>query len=120
MNAEQEVTVTDNEGRGRYEITVNGSSVGYAAYRRSESSTVFTHTEISPEGEGRGYGSMLARAALDQEKAAHWQVVPECPFIAGYIRRHPEYLDVVAEDRTSAPGDATRSGAAIGDGPPDQ
>jgi len=56
---------------------------------------VFTHTEIDPEFEGKGLGSQLARGALDAVRAEGSRVVPLCPFMAGYIERHPDYQALV-------------------------
>lgn len=98
MTSESDTIVTDDEAESRYQISVDGSPAGFAVYQRSGTRTVFVHTEIFPAGEGRGYGGRLARVALDAERAAGREVVPSCPFIAGYIRRHPQYLDLVAPE----------------------
>ena len=55
---------------------------------------VFTHTSVDPDYEGHGVGSALARAALDDVRAHGISIVARCPFIAGYIDRHPEYADL--------------------------
>jgi predicted GNAT family acetyltransferase len=54
------------------------------------------HTEIEPAFDGRGLGGQLARAALDDVRRRGVRAVARCPFIAGYIERHPEYQDLVA------------------------
>jgi hypothetical protein len=53
------------------------------------------HTEIDPSFEGQGIGSALVRGALDVERAAGTAIVPLCPFVRGYIDKHPEYADLV-------------------------
>jgi uncharacterized protein len=53
------------------------------------------HTEIEPEWEGRGFGSTLAAGALDDVRVRGLKVRPLCPFVVAYIRRHPEYADLV-------------------------
>jgi hypothetical protein len=40
-------------------------------------------------------GAALARFALDDVKAEGGTVVPLCPFIAAWIKRHPEYEAMV-------------------------
>jgi predicted GNAT family acetyltransferase len=92
-----DVTVTDVPERRRYEASLGGRAVGLAAYRRDGGTVVFTHTEVDPAAEGRGVGAALARAALDDVRARGLRAVPACPFIAGWIERHPEYADLVAD-----------------------
>jgi predicted GNAT family acetyltransferase len=63
----------------------------------SKSDTVaLTHAEVDSAFEGKGLGSRLAKAALDDIRRQHKTVRPQCPFVIGYIRRHPEYGDLVA------------------------
>ena len=48
--------------------------------------------------EGHGVGSRLVQGALDDLRARGLAVVPLCPFVAGFIDRHPEYADLVTTD----------------------
>jgi predicted GNAT family acetyltransferase len=93
------VTVENNEDRSRYEIQVDGRLAGSAWYRRRPDAVEFTHTEIEPEYEGQGLGGKLAAAALDDVRAAGGRVIATCPFIRGYIERHPAYADLLATVR---------------------
>ncbi|WP_283135486.1 GNAT family N-acetyltransferase [Rhizohabitans arisaemae] len=88
--------VVKNESDTRYEIWVEGRLAGFANYRLRPGRVVIPHTEIDPEFEGKGLGSRLARAALDDIRRSELKVTPLCPFIADYIRRNPEYQDLVA------------------------
>ncbi|GAA3837943.1 GNAT family N-acetyltransferase [Sphaerisporangium flaviroseum] len=90
------IKVADNPGAARYEITVDGRLAGFAAYRALPGRLVFTHTEVDQEFEGHGFGSTLVRGALDSAREAGVTVVPRCPFVASYIKRHPEYGDLLA------------------------
>ena len=94
-----ETTVADNAKAHRFEITVDGKVAGFAAYTREGSTVSFTHTEIDPSFEGKGLGSALARGALDTTRAQGRAVLPFCPFIRGYVERHPEYLELVPADQ---------------------
>jgi predicted GNAT family acetyltransferase len=89
-------TVTNNASLGRYELRADGAVLGFAAYRlRHDGAVVFTHTEIDEAHEGRGLGGRLARGALEDVQTAGRAVVPRCPFIKGYIDRHPEFQDLI-------------------------
>ncbi len=94
--------VVNSPGQHRYEIHVDGTLAGVAAYRRQSGVVTFTHTEIDPAFEGQGLGSVLARSALDELRGGGEQIVPLCPFIAAYIRRHPQYVDLVVPERRVA------------------
>jgi predicted GNAT family acetyltransferase/glutaredoxin len=92
-----DAVVADNPDASRYELRLDGRLIGIAAYRRRPGRIAITHTEVEPACSGRGFGSMLAEAALRDARARGERVVPLCPFIADYIRRHPEYEDLLAE-----------------------
>jgi predicted GNAT family acetyltransferase len=91
-----DIVVTDVAGAQRYEITVDGILAGFAAYRDRDGRRIFTHTEISPKFEGRGLGSQLVRAAMDDVRARGIRVVPLCPFVRAWLESHDGYADVVA------------------------
>ena len=95
MSDSRTVEVTANPGEHRYEIRVDGEKAGHSEYVRKGDLVIFTHTEIDPAFEGQGLGSQLARGALDAVRAAGDPIVPLCPFIDGYIAKHPEYDDLV-------------------------
>jgi predicted GNAT family acetyltransferase len=96
------IQVVNNPDQHRYEVHVDGTLAGVANYRRPSGVVTFTHTEIGPAYEGRGLGSVLARSALDELRGSGEQIVPLCPFIAAYIRRHREYVDLVVPERRVA------------------
>ena len=71
------------------------SSPGFVSYRVEGGGFTLVHTEVEPELEHRGVASQLVAAALDDIRARGLPVVPICPFVRGFIRRHPEYADLV-------------------------
>ena len=91
--------VVDAPAASRFEVLVDGRVAGFAEYRRTSSSVSFTHTVVDPGFAGRGLGSVLARGALDASREAGLAVLPFCPFIRGYVERHPAYLDLVPARR---------------------
>ena len=82
----------------RYELRDGDRLIGEAAYHRRGGRIAFTHTEVDEALEGRGLGSRLVATALDDARSEGLEVVPLCPFVAGFIDRHPEYQEVVAAD----------------------
>ena len=97
---EAKIEVVDVAERSRFEITLDGQLAGFEDYRLVGERIEFVHTEIDPAFEGQGLGGKLARAALDTVRARGLHVTPLCPYIAGWIKKHPEYADLVdAEHR---------------------
>jgi predicted GNAT family acetyltransferase len=90
-------TVRNNRALGRYELEVDGH-VAIAQYKRADGVITFTHTEVPKELGGRGVGSRLAQGALALARAEGHRVVAKCPFIAGYLAKHPEFADLVAAE----------------------
>jgi predicted GNAT family acetyltransferase len=91
--------VADNPGKSRYEILVEGESAGFVTYRRNGDVIAFMHTEMEPPFQGAGLASHLVRETLDDARQRHLSVLPFCPYVAGWIRRHSEYADLVPADR---------------------
>ena len=94
-----EVVVRDNPGKHRYELVVDGEAVGEILYRATSDALTLVHTEVAPSLEGQGLASKLVSSALDDIRARGLHVVPVCPFVRAYIRRHPEYSDLVVPHR---------------------
>jgi predicted GNAT family acetyltransferase len=78
-----------------YEAYLDGERVGQLGYGRRGGVVTAIHTEVEPAAEGKGVGGRLARALLDDARAAGERVVPLCPFVKGWIERHPDYADLV-------------------------
>lgn len=87
--------VTDNAAAHRFELKV-GDHVAMAFYKVSDGVITFTHTEVPQALSGQGVGTRLARGALEQVKARGLKVVPQCPFIATFIQKHPEFSTLLA------------------------
>ena len=97
-----DTTLADNPAAHRFELRLRGEVAAYAEYNLLKDALLFTHTEVLPGHEGRGLGSRLAKFALDQVRSRGVHAIPVCQFIAGYIRRHPEYLDLVSAESRRA------------------
>lgn len=87
----------DIEGR-RYRIRDAGGYIGLIDYTFSDdgAAVAMTHTEVNPDRQGGGIAGLLVGAALDDVRARGLAVDPVCPYIRVFIRRHPEYADLVA------------------------
>ena len=86
--------VMDNTGAQRFEIHADGA-IAYLTYRMRGDAIEYLHSETPPELRGRGLAGQIAKFALDRDKAANRRVIPSCPFVETYIRRHAEYAPLV-------------------------
>jgi len=92
------IAVTNNEEAQRFEAQADGLRA-LLTYRRFPDRIVFNHIEVPPPLESKGLAAKLARTALDFARANHFRVVPLCPYVAAFVRKHAEYHDLVsAED----------------------
>jgi predicted GNAT family acetyltransferase len=97
------VSVQKNADKSRYEAHIDGDLAGFAEYQLNGELVIFTHTEVEPNHEGQGVGSAIARFALDDVRAeATHSVLPLCPFIKGWIGKHPDYRDLVYRSKPQA------------------
>ncbi|HEX8304102.1 MAG TPA: GNAT family N-acetyltransferase [Jatrophihabitans sp.] len=94
---DEDISISRNEEAGRYELRLGGRRVGLADFYRRGNTVLIPHTETSPEFGGRGLASRLVRYCLDDIRDQQLRVDPACPFVAAYIRKHPEYADLVAD-----------------------
>jgi predicted GNAT family acetyltransferase len=91
------VDVIDNEAAGRIELTVDGHT-SFIDYQLAGRRIFMNHTEVPDALQGKGVGSKLVRGALDLARQRELEIVPICPFIASYLKRHPDDLDLVSDD----------------------
>lgn len=95
MSEDVAPTIRDDPENHRYVVEVDDEVVGFAEYHLRGGRHFFVHTEVDDEHTGRGLATALVKGALDDVRAAGGVVVPLCPLVASYIKRHPEYEDLV-------------------------
>ena len=88
--AEATVTAAD----GKYTVAVDGQTVGLAAFADRGNQRVFYHTEVDQQFGGRGLASIVIGEGLAAARADGKRVVPVCPTVADFIKKHPEFNDI--------------------------
>lgn len=92
-----EPTVTDNARVQRWELTLDDERIGLIDYRVEGDVITYLHAEVDPAHGGRGLGSLLAGAALDDARSRGLRIRPRCPFVADFVARHEDvYGDLLA------------------------
>jgi predicted GNAT family acetyltransferase len=94
--AEANILVRHNAAAGRYEAEIDGY-LAVAEYLLEGDRVVFTHTFVPPELRGRGVAEKLVRTALEEARQKGRRVVPQCSYVALFIRRNPEFQALVAD-----------------------
>lgn len=90
------LTIFNNKERQQFQVIIDGE-IASLEYRLTEGKIVLMHTEVPESLGGRGIGSALAEYALNYARANHLPVKVYCPFVAAYLKRHPEQQDIVKE-----------------------
>jgi len=88
-------TTTVSKDADRFTIAVDGTPAGYAEFADRDGRRTFPHTEVDDAFQGRGLATILIGDALQQTRAAGLRIVPVCPMVAAYVKKHPEFDDVV-------------------------
>jgi predicted GNAT family acetyltransferase len=97
MDMETEPRVVDNPDRQRYELWVGQTLAGFIDYWSEPGTIGLVHTEVDPAFEGQGLGARLVAGALDDLRRRGLKLMPLCPFVRTWLRRHPEDADLVAD-----------------------
>lgn len=93
------LTVEHDLNGSRYRVRDGADYLGLIDYTMSADGAVLAmmHTEVLPDRQGSGVAGVMAKAALDDVRARRLRVDPVCPYIATFIRRHPEFADLLAD-----------------------
>jgi len=91
-----DIEVVNNTVEQRFEAQV-GEYLAVIDYIPKEKTITYTHTGVPDEIGGQGLAGKMARTALIYARDNDLKVIPQCPFVAAYIRRNPEYQELVWE-----------------------
>lgn len=91
-----ELEIVENKKQKRFEVVINGKTA-LIEYIRAEDKMYLTHTEVPKEFEGQGVASSMVKQVLQQIDREELKLVPHCPFVAAYLKRHPEWHYLLAK-----------------------
>ncbi len=87
--------IVHDAGAQQFRVEVEGHR-GVLDYTLNERVMTITHTGVPPPIGNRGVAAELTRVALDTARREGWKVIPACSYAAAFIRRHPEFADLLA------------------------
>ncbi len=88
--------IRDNPALGRFELDAEGATA-FLTYRLTKTATNLVHMEVPEAHKGRGIATKLAAGVLEFLRKQGRKAIVTCPFVAAYVRKHPEYNDLLAE-----------------------
>lgn len=91
-----QIDLEHDEAGNRYVLSSSGETVGLLEYSQDGDVLDLVHTEVLPQGQGKGIGTVLVRQSLDDIRAHGHRIVASCPFVARFVEEHPDYADLVA------------------------
>jgi uncharacterized protein len=83
-----------NEAEHRFEMKV-GEYTAFIEYKQNSNKIKLIHTEVSPELEGRGAATAIIEKTLEYIEENKFKLIPICPFVVAYIKRHPQWIRIV-------------------------
>lgn len=87
--------VVNNKQQYRFEIALPDGGLAILQYRWLKGSMVLMHTLVPSSNRLKGVGSTLVKYVLDYARAQQLKIVVYCPFVAKYVKDHPEYNDLI-------------------------
>ena len=94
-----ELEVADHPELERFEIRADGELAGFVEYRLHDGEIALLHAETLSRFRHRGFAGRLVQFSLDSARERHLAVLPYCSFVRRWVADHPEYADLVPEDR---------------------
>ena len=74
----------------RFELRFQ-EATAYVEYMQNTQGVIYlTHTEVPEAYEGKGVGSVLMKKVLGHIRSVGVPMAPLCPFVAAYLKRHPQ------------------------------
>lgn len=86
-----------NPEKKRFELEAEGKTAFIEFILTNENIMFLTHTEVPVALEGKGVGSAIVSKTLEYIKEKGYTLAPLCPFVAAYVKRHPDWKSILAK-----------------------
>lgn len=98
MNEEyQNIPLIKNTEKSRFEL-ITGNYTTFIEFKERGRKIWLIHTEAPEELKGKGSATAIVEKALPWLEENGYKMVPLCPFVAAYLKRHPEWLRIVEKE----------------------
>lgn len=91
-------SVAHDASSRRFEVRVGDHPLAFLSYSFDGDRVVYGHTFVPTELRGKGIAANLVRAALEEARQRGWRVVPRCSYVAAFIKRNPQFADLIAPE----------------------
>lgn len=87
------IEIIHNPAERRFEIWIDGL-LAKLDYTENGGTIAMTHVGVPVEFRGMGIAAVITKTALEYAKANSLRVIPICPYVASYLRRNPQYMEL--------------------------
>lgn len=94
-----QLEVTHNEAEHRFEVWIDGL-LSKLDYIQDGKNFVISHVGVHPELRNQGIAGKIVQAGLEYARQNSLRVIPMCSYAAAYIRRNPQYAELMNQERS--------------------
>lgn len=91
--------IIHNKEKLRFEIDL-GDDIARLEYRYYKDNMALMHTVVPEKYSGQGLATKLAEHVFAYARSNKIQLIVYCPFVAAYLKRHPEQRDLLNKEFT--------------------
>lgn len=88
-------SIKNNESNKHFEVLLDDGEYAFIEYRWYKKDLALMHTIVPEDKQHMGIAGQLAKFALEYAKVNNLKVLVYCPYVAGYLKKHPEYATLV-------------------------
>lgn len=91
--------INHNKAENRFEVWI-ADNLSKLDYIQDGKNFVITHVGVHPDLRGQGVAGRIVQVSLEYAKEKSLRVIPMCSYAAAYVRRHPEYAQLMNQERS--------------------